>query len=56
MNQREWSESHTWLEAVRVWPNGRIVVSSKQIGDDDCVSRDEVTCNTKDSGQISVNG
>lgn len=56
MNQRDSSESRTWFEAVRVRPHGRIVMSSKEIGDDDCVSRDEVTCKTEHSRQISVNG
>lgn len=54
MNQRESSESCTWFEAVWVRPNGRIMVSAKQIGDDDRVSRDEVTCNAEHSSQISV--
>lgn len=47
-------ENRTWFEAVRVCPNGRIVVSSKQIGDDDRVSGDEVTCNTEHWSPISV--
>lgn len=53
-NQRESSENRTWFEAVRVCPNGGIVVSSKQIGDDDRVSGDEVTCNTEHWSPISV--
>lgn len=40
-------EPSTRLEAVRVRPNLRIVVSSKQIRDDHRVFGDEVTCNAK---------
>lgn len=53
---KENHESGTWFEAVGVRPNGWIVVSSKQVGDDDGVPRDEETCNTEHLGQISVNG
>lgn len=44
--ERTPEESRTRLEAIRVRPNFGIVVSSKQIRDDDRVSGDEVTCNT----------
>lgn len=53
----EWApeESRTRFEAIRVRPNFRIVVSSKQIWDDDRVSGDKVTCNTEHQSQNNVN-
>lgn len=46
-NAHQITESNTWFEAVRVSPNCRIMVSSKQIRDDDSVLGDEVTRDTK---------
>lgn len=48
-------ESRTRFEAIRVRPNFGIVVSSKQIRDDDRVSGDEVACNTEHHSQNTVN-